>query len=132
MIAEEPIKLPHASPFRDHLGLEFLSVEDGGSLCRMAIQDKHLNARSVVHGGAVFTMFDSGMGNALRSVLRQGEGSVTVEMNVSYFKPASSGTLVCESKVLHRGKNLAFMESEIRLEETLIAKASGTFSITKR
>lgn len=132
MTAGEPIELPHASPYRDHLGIEFLSVEDGYSLCRLAIQNKHLNARSVVHGGAAFTMLDSGMGNALRSVLRQGEGSVTIEMNVSYFKAASSGTLVCESKVLHRGKNLAFLESEIRLEEALIAKASGTFSIAKR
>ena len=98
----------------------------------MAIQDKHLNGRGVVHGGAAFTMFDTGMANALRSILQTGEGPVTAKMDVCYFKPASSGTLVCESKVLHRGQNLAFLESEIRLEETLIAKASGIFSITRR
>ncbi len=128
----KPIKLPHASPYRDHLGLEYMSVEGGRSVSRLTIQEKHFNARSVLHGGAAFTMFDSGMGNALRSVLNEGEGSVTVEMDVSYLSAASSGTLVCESKVLHRGKNLAFLESEIRLEDKLIAKASGTFSITKK
>ena len=132
MTTRKVIKLPHSSPFREYLELEFTVIENGHTVCWMPIQKKHTNARGFLHGGAAFTMVDAGMGNALRSVLDAGHWGVTAEMNISYLNAASSGTLRCETTILRRSKRIAFLESEITMEDTLIAKASGTFAIIRR
>ena len=49
--------------------------------------------------------------------------------NMGDFKPVTEGTLECETRVLKKGRKLAFLESEVRLEDRAIARASGTFSI---
>lgn len=131
MSAGKAIRSNRPSPFRDHLGPEFKLIENGRSICELEIQEKHLNAGGSLHGGAAFTLIDAGMGHALRSVLPEDQSCVTVETKISYFNPASSGRLVCETRILHRGKRVAFLESEIRLGETIVAKATGTLSIVK-
>jgi acyl-CoA thioesterase len=84
-----------------------------------------------VHGGALYTLADSGMGAALFSFVDEGELFLTIETSVFYFKAVSSGTLTCEARVVHRGKRIAVMEAEIKNGEQLVAKAVGTFSIYK-
>jgi acyl-CoA thioesterase len=69
------------------------------------------------------------MGAALFSSVGEGEMFLTVETSIFYFKAVSSGTLTCESKVVHRGKRIAMMEAEIRNDGQTVAKAVGTFSI---
>src|SRR3972149_5225075 len=81
--------------------------------------------------GVTFTMADSGMGIALWSTLEEGEMFLTIDSNIKYFKSVKSGTLVCESRVIHRSKNFAILESEITNDGHLIAKAMGTFSVVK-
>lgn len=50
---------------------------------------------------------------------------------LAMFVPATSGTIVCDTKVIHKGKKIAVMESEIKNNEKLVAKALGTYSIFK-
>ena len=53
----------------------------------------------------------------------------TVEIKINYFRPATSGELHCKTKVIHCGKKLANLESEIWEADKLIARANGTFFI---
>jgi acyl-CoA thioesterase len=55
----------------------------------------------------------------------------TIETKIVYFKAVTSGTLVCDTKVVHRSKRIAAMESEISNDGNLVAKALGTFSVFK-
>jgi len=119
------------SPFRDLVGVTFTKVDDGYSHCVLKVDKKLLNPAGIVHGGALYTLADSGMGAALFSSVGEGEMFLTVETSIFYFKAVSSGTLTCESKVVHRGKRIAVMEAEIRNEGQKVAKAMGTFSIYK-
>ncbi|MBW2142730.1 MAG: PaaI family thioesterase [Deltaproteobacteria bacterium] len=59
--------------------------------------------------------------------MNQNELCATVEIKISYFVPVTSGTLTCDTRVVHKGKKIATLESEIRQDETLVAKAIGTF-----
>jgi len=117
------------SPFRDLVGITFTKVEGGYSHCVVEVEKKLLNPAGIVHGGALYTLADSGMGAALFSFVDEGELFLTIETSVFYFKAVSSGTLTCESRVVHRGKRIAVMEAEIKNGEQLVAKAVGTFSI---
>jgi acyl-CoA thioesterase len=117
------------SPFRDMVGVTFTKAEGGYSHCVLEVDKKLLNPAGIVHGGALYTLADSGMGAALFSFVDEGELFLTIETSVFYFKAVSSGTLTCEARVVHRGKRIAVMEAEIKNGGQLVAKAVGTFSI---
>jgi len=126
-----PLGAKGFSPFRDLVGVTLTKVDNGYSHCVLKVGKKLLNPAGIVHGGALYTLADSGMGAALFSLVDGGELFLTVETSVFYFKAVSSGTLTCESRVVHKGKRVAVMEAEIKNGERLVAKAVGTFSIYK-
>ena len=116
-------------PFADLIGLVFESVHQGRSLCRIEVDDKLMNPHGVVHGSIMSALADTGMGGALYPLLAENESCATVEIKISYFKPVREGTLECTTQLLHKGKTVASLESEIFSNDKLVAKASGTYSI---
>lgn len=128
-----PKKLPLESegfnPFCELIGLSFSKFQEGYSRCVLEVTEKLLNPHKVVHGGVIYAMADTGMGVALYQSLREDELCATVEIKIAYFGAVTSGMLTCDTKVINKGKKIAFMESEIRNNESLIAKAMGTFYI---
>ncbi len=129
MAMQYPITARGLSPFRDLVGVTYNKIGDGYSQCVLEVNKKSLNAAGIVHGGAIYTLADSGMGAALYSLVNEGELFLTVEISICYFKAVSSGTLTCESAVIHKGKRIAVMEAEIKNRGQMVAKAMGTFSI---
>jgi len=119
------------SPFRDLLGYKFTKVENGRSQCVLEVTEKLLNPMGIVHGGAVFTIADAGMGIALWSSIGEDEIFVAAGTQIVYLKPVKSGTLICDSKIIQRGKRIAILESKVRNKRQLVAKATGIWSINK-
>jgi acyl-CoA thioesterase len=76
-------------------------------------------------------MADTGMGGALYSIMEPDELCASIEINMVYFRAVISGALTCDTRVIHRGKRIATLESEVYNDGSLIAKALGTFSIFK-
>ncbi len=118
-------------PFGDLIGLEFTKLQKGYSQCALTVNEKLLNPHKVLHGGVIYSMADTGMGAALYSHLNRDELCATVEIKIMYFSAVKSGDLICETKVLHKGKRVAILESEITNNGQSIAKATGTYSIFK-
>jgi len=71
------------------------------------------------------------MGAAIYSCLEGDEKVRTIETKIVYLKAVKSGTLTCDTHVVHRSKSIAALESEIKQRGKLVAKAIGTFSIYK-
>ena len=124
-----PLNSTGFDPFGELIGLQFSTREDGFSRCSLEITENLLNPHRVVHGAVVYAMSDTGMGAALYSSLEPEQLCATIEIKINYFKAVSAGTLVCDTKVVHRGKRIAAMESEIRSGDDLVAKSLGTYSI---
>ena len=115
------------NPFCEMIGLEFTELDKGYSKCRLEITDNLLNPHQVLHGGAVYTMADTGMGGALYGLLEENETCATVELKINYIKSVRTGHLVCETRVIHKAKSIAFLESSVKDREgRLIATATGT------
>jgi len=110
-------------------GLSYTRWEKGYSRCVLKIKDSLLNPYGTVHGGALFTMADSGMGFALVPTLEEGERCASIEVSIVYLKAITSGTLTCDTTVVKRSSNSAVLESEIKSGGQLIAKALGTWVI---
>lgn len=118
-------------PFAKLVGLNLLEQLPGRSLLSLSVRPEHFNPQEVVHGAVIYAMADTGMGAALYPLLVDGELCATVEIKISYFKYVVDGDLECLSTVVNKGKSVCSLESEIRQNGTLVAKASGTFSIFK-
>jgi acyl-CoA thioesterase len=117
------------NPFADLIGLEFTQIGEGASRCELEADERHFNPHGVLHGGVVYSMADTGMGGALYTVLGEGELCATVEIKISYFKAVRSGRLFCDTRIINKGKRVASLESEIRNNHELVAKATGTYAI---
>jgi len=126
-----PRNLAGFDPFGELVGLTFTKWEHGHSQCVMEVEDKLLNPHRTLHGGATYTMADSGMGATMYSVMEDDELCATIEIKIVYFKAVPSGRLVCDTRLLHKGNRIATLESEISRDGELVAKAIGTWSIFK-
>ena len=126
-----PQKLEGFNPFGELIGLTFTKLENGYSQCVLEVNGKLLNPHKVLHGGVTYSMADTGMGAALYTCIDEDELCATIETKIVYFKPVTSGRLTCDTRVVHRSKRIATLESEIKDDRQLIAKAIGTFSVFK-
>jgi uncharacterized protein (TIGR00369 family) len=74
------------------------------------------------------------MGTSLGTLSALDESHATIELKLSYLKPATSdlGPLRATGRVLHRGRRIAHVEGDIRDSSgELVAKATSTWSIRK-
>jgi len=124
-----PIKKQGFHPFADLIGFTFTQVDDESSVCFLEPDERLFNPHGVVHGGVLYAMADTGMGAALYPHLRQDQLCATVEINIVYFTPVTSGPLTCRTKLIHKGKRIALLESEIMHQDRPAAKAAGIYSI---
>lgn len=116
-------------PFGDLIGLEFLELKEGTSRCRIELIPRLMNPHGVVHGGVIYSMADTGMGGALYTRLDPQQICATVEIKIHYFRAVSKGTLECTTRIVHLGKRIAVLESDVSCDEISIARALGTYSI---
>ena len=122
---------PGFHPFAELIGLHFDYCRDGTSRCHLEVNRRLLNPHNVLHGGIVYSMADTGMGGALYTHLGEDELCATLEIKITYFAAVASGILTCNTKLIHKSKTIAALESEIENNNKLAAKAMGTYTIFK-
>ena len=118
-------------PFAELVDLSVEHQAHGTSTLALSVTPKHMNPHNVVHGAVLYAMADTGMGVALYPTLSAGEICATIEIKMNYFKPVSSGRLVCTTELLNRGKSVANLESRIYQGEILVAQANGNYAIIR-
>lgn len=116
-------------PFAELIGLVVEEQRAGTSRCALQVAESHLNPHRVVHGAVLYALADTGMGAALYPTLGEGEICATIEVKINYFRPVSSGRLVCTTELLNRGRTVANLESRLFSGDTLVAQANGNYSI---
>lgn len=117
-------------PLADLLHIRHVSSGEGRSLYELAVGPDLLNPNGVLHGGAVYTMVDYSMGFATMSVLDSGQYCATIEIKMSYLASVRGGTLRCDTRVVKKGRHIAFLESKVHDDsDRLVATATGSFMI---
>ena len=131
MPKEFPLDAKGFHPFGELIGLTFTACENGYSRCTLTATEKLFNPHHVLHGGVIYTMADTGMGGALYTQLAPDELCTTVEIKIAYYEPVTSDEVVCETKVVHKRRKIAALESEVTCRGVCVARASGTYYIFK-
>ncbi|MFQ5398693.1 MAG: PaaI family thioesterase [Anaerolineae bacterium] len=129
MLNHPPTQVKGFNPYGDLIGLTLSRLDEGHSQFTLEVNGRLRNPYGVLHGGVISSMADTGMGAALYTCLNDGESCATAEIKITYLRAVTSGTLICDTKVIHKGRRIAFLESEVWNSERLVAKASGTYSI---
>jgi uncharacterized protein (TIGR00369 family) len=91
-----------------------------------------LNPAGTVQGGFLTAMLDDTMGPALAATLDPGSYGTTLELKVSFLRPAKPGRLLGRGRVVHRGGTIAFLSGEL-LDVTgqVVAVGSATVRILR-
>ncbi len=109
------------------LGWEPLSLEPGRVLVRFMAREEFCNPQGTVQGGFLAAMLDDTLGPALFTLLDEGQAAPTLEMKVTFLRPARPGPLVAEGRVVHRTRGIAFLEGTLMREDSeVIATATAT------
>ena len=128
---DEPYISP-PNPFGEGMGLRITAAADGRSTTKLAVTEALYNPNRVLHGGALFSMADNGMGAALFTQLAAGESCSTIEIKINFLRPVTEGELVCETAVVHKGRTTAVLESTILNDGKMVARAQGTYAVLQR
>ncbi len=123
-----------SAPCHHLLGRRVLRAErdSGTSELTFEAPESFTNGMGNVQGGFLAVMLDSAMGAALATVLAEGEAPPTLEMKVSFIKPAKVGTIVGTARVVHRSRSVAFVEGELHCPAgNLLARGTVTATIIR-
>lgn len=119
------------NPFVEYLGLRIVEAAEGVCRTTVAVAEPIFNRYRVAHGGALFTMIDGTMSEALFSLLGAGEDCSTIENKINYVRPAGPGELTCEARVLHCGRTTAVVEATIRQGDKVVAVGQGSYAVQR-
>jgi uncharacterized protein (TIGR00369 family) len=110
------------------LGILFRHVDGDSGTVEVEFQGRPEFANPVgnVQGGFLAAMLDDTMGPALAATLKAGEFAPTLNLNVSFHRPASVGLLVGKGRVIKRGKDICFLAAELYQDDELVASATAT------
>jgi uncharacterized protein (TIGR00369 family) len=119
--------------FTNFIGFEINLIKPGYIEGFLPVQQHHLQQMNFLHGGVTATLCDIVAGFAAFTLVKKGQGVVTVEMKISYFNPGIGNKIIAEGKVVKAGSKLSFCESELWAlngnEQTVIAKATATMMV---
>ena len=86
------------------LGVEILEVGEGSAVTQLKVADEHLNAASVAHGGAVFTLADIALAAASNSY---GNIALLTNGSITFFGATKVGeTLTARAEEIGGSRKL--------------------------
>lgn len=114
------------------IGYRFVSLdpETGEAEVSFEAVEAFGNLMGNVQGGFVAAMLDAALATALMATMGPDQVAPTLELKISYLRPAPLGRLAGRGRVVHRGGTIGFLAGELYDEEgTIVATATATVRI---
>ena len=112
-------------------GVMFRSISDTEYEFKSKINQNHLNAASITHGGYLSALIDAGAGTAAH---RSAENApcVTISLDLKFIGVSKlDDEIIGNVKILKKTKTLVFLFCELRCNDKIITSASGVWKILK-
>ena len=126
----EQISLKHG--FMKHNGgVMFRNISENEYEFKSVINENHLNAAGITHGGYLAALIDAGAGTAAHRSA-QNAPCVTISLDLKYIGASKIGDeIIGYVKILKKTKTLVFLFCELKCNNTIITSASGVWKIIK-
>ena len=126
----EQISLQHG--FMKHNGgVMFRNISESEYEFKSVINENHLNAAGITHGGYLAALIDAGAGTAAHRSA-QNAPCVTISLDLKYIGASKIGDeIIGHVKILKKTKTLVFLFCELKCNGKIITSASGVWKILK-
>ena len=126
---------PHfrKSPFTEPWEPLYSKKTENAVIIGLRLAKPHTNSRGLIHGGLIASLADNAMGYSCALVMGWTTSLVTISLAVDYVGSAEIGQwLAVESEVIRTGSTICFAQSLIKADDTVIARANGTFRVVPK
>jgi uncharacterized protein (TIGR00369 family) len=119
-------------PMARLIGFRLRIAEPGRIVMELDPHESLENTIGLLHGATAAALLDTAMGCAISTMLPAGQGSVTLDLKLTYLRPLSvrSGTISAEGKLVKLGRQTSYAEGFVRDGAGHLAvHATATFSM---
>mgnify|MGYP001457435250 FL=1 len=112
-------------------GVLFRDISENEYEFKSKINEKHLNAAGITHGGYLSALIDAGAGTAAH---RSAENApcVTISLDLKFIGVSKvNDEIIGNVKILKKTKTLVFLFCELKCNNKIITSASGIWKILK-
>ncbi len=112
-------------------GVMFRNISEKEYEFKSTINENHLNAAGITHGGYLAALVDAGSGTAAHRCT-QNTPCVTISLDLKYIGTSKIGDeIIGNVKILKKTKTLVFLFCELKCNDKIITSASGIWKILK-
>ena len=112
-------------------GVLFKTISETEYEFKSTINENHLNAAKITHGGYLSALIDAGAGTAAH---RSADNApcVTISLDLKFIGTSKVGDeIIGFAKILKKTNTLVFLFCELKCNDKTIASASGIWKILK-
>jgi len=112
-------------------GVMFRNISEKEYEFKSIINENHLNAAGITHGGYLSALIDAGAGTAAHRAADNAP-CVTISLDIKFIGASKVGDeILGHVKILKKTKTLVFLFCELKSNEKTITSASGVWKILK-
>ena len=112
-------------------GIMFRNISETEYEFKTTINENHLNAAGITHGGFICSLVDAGAGTAAHRCAEQAP-CVTISLDLKFIAATKNGDeIVGFTKILKKTKSMVFLICHLKSKDKIIASASGIWKILK-
>lgn len=118
------------APVSKKLNREIEIPEAGKCRVTLPFQEELTQNSGLLHGAIIFEAADTAGFIAANSV-EETYSVLTLEFNINFIRPVSSGKITAEATVVHHGKTVIICTSTVTNDKgKLVAEARGTYLVS--
>ena len=112
-------------------GVLFRSISDSEFEFKSTINENHLNAAGITHGGYLAALIDAGAGTSAHRAANNSP-CVTISLDLKFIGSSKVGDeIIGKTEILKKTKSLIFLFCKLNCNDKIIASASGIWKILK-
>ena len=113
-------------------GIMFRNISETEYEFKTTINENHLNAAKITHGGFICSLIDAGAGTAAHRSAGQAP-CVTISLDLKFIAITRIGDeIIGFVKILKKTKSMVFLICHLKSKDKIIASASGIWKILKQ
>ena len=112
-------------------GVVFRAISETEYEFKSTINENHLNAAGITHGGYLAALIDAGAGTAAHRA-SDNAPCVTISLDLKFIGSSKAGDEITGfTKILKKTNTLIFLFCELKCNSKIITSASGIWKILK-
>ena len=112
-------------------GVLFRTISETEYEFKTTINENHLNAAGITHGGYLSALIDAGAGTAAHRASGNAP-CVTISLDLKFIGSSKVGDIVTGfTRILKKTNTLVFLFCELKCNDKIITSASGIWKILK-